>query len=248
MCILLKKSILLTINKMRLRKVINLIRRPKRIIKIYKERKILKSVSGVVHVGANSGQERNTYAKFNLNVIWIEPITEVFEQLIDNIKKHKKQKAFQALVTNVDDQPYQFNIANNNGQSSSIFQLKHHKEIWPKVHFNKTISLKSITLSSLFKREQIDPTKYQGLVMDTQGSELLVLEGCKSLLKHFDFIKTEVADFESYEGCCQLDEINDFMNSNGFKEYYRNQFGCTPKTGRRYFNIYYVKKNHSLLT
>ena len=36
--------------------------------------RFLKEVSGVVHVGANTGQERGIYDKLSLDVIWIEPI------------------------------------------------------------------------------------------------------------------------------------------------------------------------------
>src|SRR5512142_1548427 len=41
----------------------------------------LRRVRGVVHVGANTGQERDTYEKFGLDVLWIEPIPDVFQQL-----------------------------------------------------------------------------------------------------------------------------------------------------------------------
>src|SRR5215472_4628952 len=37
----------------------------------------LRGVSGVIHVGANTGQERELYEKFGLHVVWIEPIPEV---------------------------------------------------------------------------------------------------------------------------------------------------------------------------
>ena len=227
-------------NKWNSKRVQKIIRKPRRMMRAYKEGKIFKEISGIVHVGANRGQESALYAKFDLDVLWVEPIPEVYEQLVGNIKKHKKQKAIQALITDVDDQTYQFNIANNNGASSSILQLKEHKEIWPHVHFNKTISLQSITLSSLYKQQKIAPTKYQALVMDTQGSELLVLKGSLPLLKYFKFIKTEVADFEAYEGCCQLNDINEFMVSNGFKEYFRQQFAKPTKAGGKYFNVIYV--------
>jgi len=220
-----------------------LIRTPSRLRMKYKEQKLLKSISGIVHVGANRGQEIDKYAKFDLDVIWVEPIPEVFAQLLNNLKTQQKQKAFQALITDVDDKEYQFNVANNNGASSSIFRLKEHKEVWPAVHMTKTISLKSKTLATLFEEEKLDVTKYQGLVMDTQGSELLVLQGSLSLLKHFKFIKTEVADFEAYEACCQLSDMNRFMTSNGFKEYHRKKFGRATKNGEFYYNIIYVRDN-----
>jgi len=33
----------------------------------------LQKVSGVVHIGANTGQERELYKKYGLRVIWVEP-------------------------------------------------------------------------------------------------------------------------------------------------------------------------------
>jgi len=223
------------------RKIRKFIRKPARYLEKYRDRKLLKTISGIVHVGANRGQEIGLYARFDLDVIWIEPIPEVFEQLINNSKPYKKQKAYQALITDMDDQEYQFNIASNNGASSSIFQLKGHKEIWPSVEMIDTISLKSKTLNTLFKNEGIDPSKYQALVMDTQGSELLVLKGSVPLLKHFKFIKTEVADFDSYEGGCQLVDIDAFMTSHGFRENHRRKFSKPTKAGGQYYNITYVR-------
>ena len=56
-------------------------------------------VRGVVHVGANTGQERLIYDKEGLNVLWIEPIPSVFDTLVANIRALPKQRAVCALVT-----------------------------------------------------------------------------------------------------------------------------------------------------
>ena len=201
----------------------------------------LRDVSGVIHVGANSGQERDQYNRFGLQVIWVEPIPEVFTELTRNIEEYSNQCAFQALVTDVEGKEYQFHIANNEGQSSSILELQHHKDIWPDVNYTTSISLKSTTLSSLLKKKRVDPCNYQALVMDTQGAELLVLKGSAPVLDNFKYIKTEVADFESYEGCCQLVDINAFMNKNGYVEISRKKF-ASRKVGGDYFDIIYRKK------
>lgn len=202
----------------------------------------LEEVSGVVHVGANIGQERELYRAYGLRVIWIEPIPEVFERLSANIRDFNNQRAFQALVTDVDDQEYEFHIANNDGQSSSILELKQHKDIWPGVHYKQSMILKSITLFSLFLREQLDASNYQALIMDTQGSELLVLKGSLPILDGFQFIKTEVSDFESYEGCCQLCDLNRFMLEHGYMELTRRKF-ATRAEGGSYFDIIYKKQD-----
>ncbi|KEF41330.1 MAG: hypothetical protein ER33_12165 [Cyanobium sp. CACIAM 14] len=201
----------------------------------------LSEVSGVVHVGANTGQERDVYRSRGLCVVWIEPIPEVYRQLKANISKLSDQVALQALVAEVDGKNYEFHISNNNGESSSILDLKEHKDIWPDVDYTTTISLESITLSTLFKREQLDPSRYQALIMDTQGSELLVLQGSLPILRYFQYIKTEVSDFESYQGCCQLSDINAFMEKHGYQEIYREKFASRPEGGS-YFNVVYKKR------
>jgi len=202
----------------------------------------LNDVSGVVHVGANVGYEAKLYRAHGLSVVFIEPIPEVFARLSARIRGFKNQKAFQALVTDVDDKECRFYISNNFGESSSIFKFKRHKDIWPKVEHTRSILLKSVTLVTLFKSEQIDASKYQALIMDTQGSELLVLRGSIPILNNFKFIKTEVADFESYEGSCQLSDINSFMIEHGYKELFRKKQAGLAEGGS-YFDIVYKKQD-----
>ena len=79
------------------------------------------------------------------------------------------------------------------------------------------------------------------LVMDTQGSELLVLKGAIPILQNFTYIKTEVPDFESYKGCCQLKDLQSFLTQHGFKEFSRHKFATHPNGGNYYDIIY--KKN-----
>ena len=37
----------------------------------------LKNISGIIHIGANEGQEREKYKKYSLSVIWVEPIPQI---------------------------------------------------------------------------------------------------------------------------------------------------------------------------
>src|SRR5688572_32172388 len=131
--------------------------------------RFLRSARGVVHVGANVGQERALYDRHGLDVLWIEPIPEVFAALAENIAAFPRQRALECLVTDRDDAEYEFNVANNGGESSSILALEQHRDVWPKVEFTKTITLRSSTLATLLARERIELTHYDALVMDTQG-------------------------------------------------------------------------------
>ncbi len=200
----------------------------------------IRRISGVIHVGANHGNERNLYRKYRLPVVWVEPIPEVFDLLESNIKSYRYQQALKCLVTDQDNVEYEFHISSNDGASSSILDFKLHKDIWPEVVYEKTIKLQSLTLTTLLKQEGIDAGDYDALVMDTQGSELLVLKGAAPLLHNFKYIETEVADFESYEGCCQLKDIDSFLKEHGFKEYSRHKF-AEHSNGGSYYDIVYER-------
>src|SRR5262249_48597685 len=108
----------------------------------------LRLCSGVIHVGANIGQERDNYARYNLKVAWIEPIPELFETLRQNIHPLPEQVAINALIADQDGKPYTLHVANNDGASSSILDLHGHKDIWPHVHYIRDIAMKSSTLKT----------------------------------------------------------------------------------------------------
>ena len=200
--------------------------------------RFLFSVSGVIHVGANTGQECESYDEYGLNVLWVEPIPNIFKTLEKNIEHLQHQRAIQALVTEQDNRSYQFHVADNEGGSSSILELKDHKNIWPDVSYSETIPMTSTTLPSLLKKENINLSKFNALIMDTQGSELLVLQGALPILRHFKFIKTEVADFEAYADCCQLEDINRFMKQNGFEKFSQTSFAGKSDVGH-YYDVTY---------
>lgn len=202
--------------------------------------RFLRTVRGVVHVGANVGQERELYRRRGLDVLWIEPIPEIFAELAANIASYPRQRALECLVTDRDDTPYQFNVANNGGESSSILALKEHRDVWPQVGFTKTITLRSSTLATLLARERIDLARYDALVMDTQGSELLVLQGAEPVLERFRFIKTEAPDFEAYAGCARIDDIARYLQARGYAELSRHRFASRSEGGS-YFDVVYGK-------
>lgn len=195
---------------------------------------------GVIHVGGNSGQERFLYADHGLNVAWVEAIPKMFEQLNENVRLLPNQRAFLYLLTDQDGKEYQFHIANNEGQSSSIFELGKHKEMWPEIDYKDSIVLVSSTLTSFVTREKLDLNEYDALVLDTQGAEMLILKGGAEILPHFRFITVEVPDFEAYEGCCLLSEMDEFMKCAGFHSRERKPFKSVPKVGT-YYDVTYER-------
>ncbi len=205
------------------------------------EHSYLRKIGGLIHIGANEGQERDFYAAFGLDVIWIEPIPHVFASLKRNISGFPKQRAYNYLVAYEDGKEYQqLNIADNGGASSSIFDFAEHTKMFPHIAYKGSLTLTGTTLGTILKAERIDVRRYTALLLDTQGSELKILRGAAGLLSNFKFIKVEVPDFESYAGCFQVGDLASFMSSSGFRECSRHPILHTPGVGT-YFDILYER-------
>ena len=204
------------------------------------EHSFLGKVRGVIHVGANAGQERELYGAFGLDVIWIEPIPEVFERLQANISQFPKQRAFRYLVTDQVGKEHELHIADNSGASSSIFDFDKHVEMYPHIAYKGSITMRGTTLGSILTFEKVDIQQYDAVVLDTQGSELNILNSAEALLPNFRFVKVEVPDFESYKGCCQIAELSAFMFSQGFRERSRHPITHAPGIGT-YFDVVYER-------
>ena len=201
---------------------------------------LLERISGIIHVGANTGQERKLYAQYDLHVLWIEPIPEVFSILVDNLLSFPKQRAVNALLSNEDGMLATLHVANNQGISSSVLPLGQHQQIFPEIHYVDSILLSTVTLPTLFNREHINPQLYQALLLDVQGLELQVLEGSVPILYNFDYIQLEVADFESYQGCCKLVDVEGLLSLHGYREL--DRVVCSLPVGN-YYEMTYIRKD-----
>ena len=177
--------------------------------------KFLRDCKAIVHVGANAGQERDLYKSHDLRVFWIEPIPAIYERLVNNLRSYPKQTAIRALLADTPDQSVKLNISNNYGASSSIFDFALHKDIWPEVDYVDSLEMRTDTLDRLLERGFISGA-IDALVLDTQGSELLVLKGSEAALGTVRYVKTEAADFESYRGGATAAEFEEFLNERSF--------------------------------
>jgi FkbM family methyltransferase len=196
----------------------------------------LKFSAGVIHVGANTGQERDLYAQHGLRVVWIEPIPEIYNDLLANIRGFSDQIAINALITDLNDKEYDLHVASNDGASSSILELHHHYDIWPQIHYVRDVRLKSSTLPTALEAGGIDFQSYDSLVIDTQGSELQVLAGAADILPHFKWIKTEAADFEAYKRCTTVSELTEYLRRFDFRILQKERF-ATRAQGGAYYDI-----------
>lgn len=92
--------------------------------------------------------------------------------------------------------------------SSSIKNPKDHLEVTPWCQFNDTVEVRSLTLDSFFKNENLE--KIDFIWMDVQGAEDLVFKGGEYLLTNdkIHYIYTEYSNRELYENQMNLKEIS----------------------------------------
>lgn len=208
----------------------------------------LADCKGVIHVGANSGQERDIYRQHGLAVVWIEPIPSVYDELVANTRGYADHLTVKALITDKDGDAHTFHVASNAGASSSIYELGGHKDVWPDIGYVEKIPMKSERLATALARAGADPKRYDAILLDTQGSELLVLQGAADLLPGIRYVEAEAADFEAYIGCARASDIEAYMASQGFKlirrrenAKFRNQPEARQRGGGSYYKLLFAK-------
>jgi FkbM family methyltransferase len=194
---------------------------------------------GVIHVGANSGQERDDYAERKLPVVWVEPLPDVFRALKENIAHHSDQRAFEYLISDTTGAPVEFHVSTGDGAASSMFELDKGRDMYPDLEFTPPLRLTAITFDDFVAKESIDLSKYDALVLDTQGAELLVLRG--ATLSPFRAIKVEAADFALYKGAAFLSEIEDYLRGNGFVRSL-TKVGAQHPDGGAWYDVWFIRE------
>lgn len=167
---------------------------------------------GVIHAGFHKGQEMDLYSKIGIqNIIGYEPIPSIY---LESKNKFPNIKLLNKAVGNMNGK-IKMNIETvNEGQSSSILQIKDHIKFFPKVSFEYQIESEIVKLDSDIENK----SDYDILVIDVQGYELEVLKGAQELLKNnIKIIVAELNKDELYEKCPLYSEIDNFLVDFGFK-------------------------------
>lgn len=199
-------------------------------------------VPGVIHVGAHAGHERRHYIEKLLSVVWVDAHPVAFAELKKNIEMFPEHTAIQALVTRRDGEKHMFHLSEGSGAASSILPLHDVNAIWPDVRYETAIELTGVTLPTLLSNHGINVSDHPALVLDTQGSELMILEGAQPIIRDFLYVKTEVADFEAYKGCALLHNIDEFMMQNGFIRVATQPF-ASDGGSRNYYDVIYRRRD-----
>ena len=175
---------------------------------------------GVLHIGANVGEEFSVYMDLGIaRQIWIEPNPELFVKLSATIAHNPKALACNWCAGD-QDKEITLHISNNAGQSSSILDLGTHKQAHPEVSYVRDIVTNMHRIDSKFKFMNDDLYNLNNvdfLNIDVQGAELLALKGMGIMLNGFKWAYLEVNKEPLYVGCALVGEIDEYLAGFGFK-------------------------------
>ena len=189
------------------------------------QKKYKMSVTGVLHVGAHLGEEYKTYKKMNIeNIVFFEPLTHIFEKLIQNVNDNSV--IFKKFALGNENKIVGMNVEKNDryGCSSILSPSKNYDHI-PLLEEKVHVEMKRLDDFKFGKQ-------FNMLNIDVQGFELEVLKGSQKTLKNIDYIMCEInrnTDTKGIEyiGCALVDELENFLDKHDFQMVAQNWAGVS---------------------
>ncbi len=172
-------------------------------------------LKGIIHIGAHDGSREVDYYDRLLNTcLMIEANPEICKRLEKRCQGNLKFIiANKAILDKAGPLPFYLTSFD---ESSSILKPATVLDHYEYIHEEKVEQVQGITLDGLLEELKLDPKLFNLLTLDIQGAELLALKGAVKTLPHIDFLSTEVNFENLYEGCAQIEEIDDFLAGFGF--------------------------------
>ena len=171
-------------------------------------------VDTVIHAGAHLGEERIYYLKSNLRVYWIEANPDVFKILRRNVRLYSRQNAHLATLSNISGVTVRFHIANLTG-CSSLLEFDD-LEVTPLFRHLNSITTITSTLHEMIEDNLIVLGRKNLLLVDTQGTELEVIQGAGDYIYKFDYVIAEAQDYTLYKNQGLSNEIEEYLSEKGF--------------------------------
>ena len=202
------------------------------------------NINTILDIGANIGQFATEVTKVfpEAQIYSFEPIKDVYERLIDNIKENKRIRAFNSALGNINGRTRIFR--DGYSASSSLLEMANlHKEAFP---FSGSISNQIINIKRLDDMVELERLKLNPEIMikiDVQGYEEKVVEGGMNTIKKAKVVITEVSFYELYKDQVLFGEIYETFVSLGFDFKGFNDLSFHPVSGLSLFgDAVFVKK------
>ena len=181
----------------------------------YRDKYNFDDVTGVIHVGAHSGQEYEDYIlNFgHIKTHWFEPSSKSFSKLKSRISGAGGVKLYNFALGKEFGKIQMWEDEGNDGKSSSLLEPKEHLNEWEHIKFKRGEFVEVRTLDSFLI------TDSNVLVLDVQGYELEVLKGAKKTIEsRINHIFLEINQKEMYSNCPTVSEISNFLEELRFEQ------------------------------
>lgn len=176
--------------------------------------------TGVLHLGANTGQERFDYRDSGIErVIWVECEVDTYARLLHNLKGFTGNMAIKACIGEVNGDKVKFNVANNEAQSSSYLEFGTHAVMHPECKYIASYELTTVRMDSVLKHNKIDIVQYDFINCDLQGADLIALKSLGKLLDKVKYIYIETNTDEVYKDCPHVTQIDAYLKPFGFERW-----------------------------
>jgi FkbM family methyltransferase len=173
------------------------------------------TIEGVVHVGANRGDEIATYDAMGVTrVVFVEANPDLAAGLRARFAARPDVTIFDFAAGEAPGEA-EFHLTSFD-QSSSLLKLKRHAEIYPEIVETKTITVPVRRLDDALAQADLAAARFDLLNLDIQGAELMAMRGCPDLVGRVGAINCELAFEELYEGCALAPQIDTHLAGFGF--------------------------------
>jgi FkbM family methyltransferase len=145
------------------------------------------------------------------HIYLFEPQAEPLAALERLAEQDSRIKVFPFAVSDTDGVA-SFNVASNNGESSSLLKLGSHRELFPEVTMRAIIEVPTRRLDSVLAEHGLETPDV--MIVDVQGAEYLVLKSFSSVvLDGLRLIYTEVSTEALYESAGLLSDVEALLSS-----------------------------------
>ncbi len=168
---------------------------------------------GIIHIGARHAEELKYYSDLGMNnILWIEADPTAEQHLMDAVANHPGSKV--AMFAAADSNgTIDLHITSNDGHSSSILKPQMEK-YYPGIVETKLVTVPKHKLDDYLS--PLDQDKYNIIVIDVQGAELIALKGAVNTLEHIDVVIAEINYTALYAGSVLIKDLDQFLEKQGF--------------------------------
>lgn len=175
-----------------------------------------RAFKGAIHVGAHELEELDDYAELGIdNILWIEANPSKYTLIKERIKHFPNMILGEFAAGDGSREYAELNISNWS-QASSILDFGTHSTTYPEFKMTDSIKVPVKKIDTWIKDNRLPRDIYNFLNLDIQGYELMALKGLKEQLSYVDFIYTEISTQAVYKDCGLFNEVNDYLNDQGF--------------------------------